>query len=48
MIFVVVEPILYNEILFLLILGIDMIFWRDKKIFDIRGKHVINWSMNVI
>ena len=42
MIFVVVESILYNENLFLAILGINMIFWRDKKIFDIRGKHVIN------
>ena len=48
MIFVVVEPLLYDEILFLATLGIYMIFWRDKKVFDIRGKHVINWSMNGI
>ena len=26
----VVESILYDEILFLVILGIDMIFWRER------------------
>ena len=48
MIFVVVKSILYDKILFLVILGIDMIFWRDQKDFDLRGKRRINWSINVI
>ena len=40
MILIMVKPITYDEILFLVSWSMDLNYWRDEKIYDFRGKRM--------